>query len=151
PVNFLIMPLFALANTAIALPGSINDIISSPISPGVILGLVIGKPLGIFFFSFIAIRLGIASLPSNTNYTQLWGISLLGGIGFTMSIFTTSLAFTDASHQVIAKVSVMVGSLIAGIIGYYYLRVYRHEKDWQIKHPPKIRKPFHFVPGMQAN
>jgi NhaA family Na+:H+ antiporter len=151
PVNFFIMPLFALANTAIALPGSINDVFTSSVSPGIIFGLVIGKPLGIFFFSFIAIRLGIASLPSNTNYTQLWGISLLGGIGFTMSIFTTSLAFTDEGHQVIAKVTVMIGSLISGIIGYYYLNRYRHEKDLQIVHPPKIRKPFHFTPVAQAN
>lgn len=151
PVNFLIMPLFALANTAIALPGSIGDVFSSPVSPGVILGLVIGKPLGIFFFSFIAIRLGIASLPSNTNYTQLWGISLLGGIGFTMSIFTTGLAFVSDGQQVIAKVSVMIGSLISGVIGYYYLHLYRHEKDLQSVHPPKIRKPFQFTPGVQAS
>jgi NhaA family Na+:H+ antiporter len=145
PVNFIIMPLFALANTAIIFPGSINDVFTSSISTGVLFGLIIGKPLGIFFFSFIAIRLGIASLPSNTNYKQLWGIGLLGGIGFTMSIFTSTLAYTSDSLQVISKVSVMMGSLIAGIIGFSYLSRLKNSTDLKLDYPP--RKPFRFVPG----
>ncbi|MES2005003.1 MAG: Na+/H+ antiporter NhaA [Bacteroidota bacterium] len=150
PVNFFIMPLFALANTAIIFPDSISDVFSSTISSGVMLGLILGKPLGIFFFSFIAIKTGIASLPSNTNYKQLWGIGLLGGIGFTMSIFTSTLAYPGDAMQVISKVSVMAGSLVAGIIGYTYLRNYSNAADIRLEYPPKKTRSFSFVPGIRA-
>jgi NhaA family Na+:H+ antiporter len=150
PVNFIIMPLFALANTAILLPGSNVNIFSSSISSGIMLGLILGKPLGIFFFSFIAIKLGIASLPSNTHYKQLWGIALLGGIGFTMSIFTSTLAFTGGLPQVIAKVSVMVGSLVSGLIGYFYLYNYSNTADIRLEHRPRKNQPFTFRPGIKT-
>jgi len=150
PVNFIIMPLFALANTAIILPGSMNDVFTSTISTGVMLGLILGKPLGIFFFSFIAIKLGIASLPSNTNFKQLWGIGLLGGIGFTMSIFTSTLAYADESLQVISKVSIMAGSLVASIIGFTYLYNFKNVTDLKLDHPPKKAKPFSFTPGLKT-
>jgi NhaA family Na+:H+ antiporter len=150
PVNFLIMPLFALANTAIILPESMSDVFTSSITPGVMLGLILGKPLGIFFFSFIAIKLGIASLPSNTNFKQLWGIGLLGGIGFTMSIFTSTLAYTSEAMQVISKVSVMAGSLVASIIGYSYLYNFKNSADLKLEHPPKKAKTFHFTPGLKT-
>lgn len=142
PVNFVIMPLFALANTAIVLPDSFGDVFKSTISYGVILGLSLGKPLGIFFFSFIAIKLKIASLPSNTTYKQLWGIGLLGGIGFTMSIFTSTLAYSNDLFQVISKVSVIIGSLIASVMGYAYLNNYSNQKDIKLEHPPTIKKTF---------
>ena len=150
PVNFIIMPLFALANTAIIFPHSIGDVFGSTISTGVMLGLILGKPLGIFFFSFIAIKLGIASLPSNTNYKQLWGIGLLGGIGFTMSIFTSTLAYADESLQVISKVSVIAGSLVASIIGFAYLYNYKNATNLKLDHPPKTAKPFSFTPGIKT-
>lgn len=121
PVNFIIMPLFALANTAIILPSQLGHTFMSTISFGVIAGLVFGKPLGIFLFSFIASKCGIASLPSKISFKQLLGIGLLGGIGFTMSIFTTSLAYSQESLQVISKVSVIAASIIASILGYTYL------------------------------
>lgn len=148
PVNFIIMPLFALANTAIIFPEHISEVFTSSISTGVMLGLVLGKPLGIFFFSFIAIKLGIASLPSNTNYKQLWGIGLLGGIGFTMSIFTSTLAFANDSLQIISKVSVIAGSLVASIIGFSYLYNSRNAADLKLEHPP--RKPFLFKPAIKT-
>ena len=148
PVNFIIMPLFALANTAIVLPESMNDVYTSTISAGVMLGLILGKPLGIFFFSFIAIKLGIASLPSNTHFKQLWGIGLLGGIGFTMSIFTSTLAFQSDALQVISKVSVMGGSLIAGIIGFCYLYRLKNTADIKLEHPPKKTHSFTFTKGL---
>lgn len=151
PVNFVIMPLFALANTAIIFPDCISDVFTSSISTGVMLGLIIGKPLGIFFFSFIAIKLGIASLPSNTNYKQLWGIGLLGGIGFTMSIFTSTLAFTSNSLQVTSKVSVMAGSLVASIIGFVYLYNYKNEALLKLDHPPKKTKKFSFNMGIKTS
>ncbi len=149
PVNFIIMPLFALANTAIILPDSISDVYTSSVTPGVMLGLILGKPLGIFFFSFIAIKLGIASLPSNTNFKQLWGIGLLGGIGFTMSIFTSTLAYQTEAMQVISKVSVMAGSLVASIIGYAYLNNIKNATDLKLEHPPKITRVFSFTPGLK--
>lgn len=142
PVNFFIMPLFALANTAIIFPENFSAVYNSTISYGVILGLSIGKPLGIFFFSFIAIKLRIASLPSNTTYKQLWGIGLLGGIGFTMSIFTSTLAYSLDLFQVISKVSVMVGSLIASVIGYFYLANYKNKKDLKLDFPPVQKRIF---------
>ena len=152
PVNFIIMPLFALANTAIIFPDKISDVFTSTISFGVMLGLILGKPLGIFFFSFIAIKLGIASLPSNTNFKQLWGIGLLGGIGFTMSIFTSTLAYESESLQVISKVSVIAGSLVASIIGFAYLYNFKSTVDLKLKleHPPRTTKPFSFTPGIKT-
>ncbi len=121
PVNFVIMPLFALANTAIVFPTEFSHLFVSTISFGIITGLVLGKPLGIFLFSFIAIKLGVAALPSHTSYKQLLGIGILGGIGFTMSIFTSTLAYNVPALQVISKLSIISGSLISAVIGYAYL------------------------------
>lgn len=122
PVNFLIMPLFALANTAITLPGDFLEAFSSSISYGIMTGLVIGKPLGIFLFSYVAVKLRIASLPSQTNYTQLLGIGILGGIGFTMSIFTSTLAYDAATLQIVSKVAVIAASVIAAFVGHTFFR-----------------------------
>ncbi|MEO8403971.1 MAG: Na+/H+ antiporter NhaA [Chitinophagaceae bacterium] len=121
PVNFVIMPLFALANTAIIFPSDPAAALTSTVSLGVIFGLFIGKPLGIFLFSFMAVKSKVAALPSRTTFRQLIGIGMLGGIGFTMSIFTTSLAFTNEAVQVISKVSIISASLLAGIAGFTYL------------------------------
>jgi len=122
PVNFIIMPLFALANTAIVMPADLGQIFQHTISYGIIAGLVLGKPLGIFLFSLIAVKTRIAALPSQSTWHQLWGVGLLAGIGFTMSIFIATLAYTDANWQVYSKIAVMTASLIAGIAGYLYLR-----------------------------
>lgn len=125
PVNFIIMPLFALANTAIILPADMLHVFSNTVSYGVIAGLVLGKPLGIFLFSFTAVKLGLAAKPSGTRWAQLLGIGMIAGIGFTMSIFISSLAYHDASQhaiQVIAIISVIAASVISGILGFIYLR-----------------------------
>lgn len=130
PVNFVIMPLFALANTAIELPTAIAPVYTSTISLGVMLGLILGKPMGIFLFSFFASKSGIASLPSNTNLKELWGIGMIGGIGFTMSIFTSTLSFEVSHLQMIAKVAVITASLVAGVAGYVYLsRLYKRNRN----------------------
>ncbi len=121
PVNFVIMPLFALANTGIALPDNFSAIYTSPITYGVVAGLVIGKPLGIFLFSFIAAKLKIATLPSNTKWLQLLGVGMLAGIGFTMSIFTVSLSYSSESLQIIAKVAIIAASIIASFFGFVFL------------------------------
>ena len=121
PVNFFIMPLFALANTAILLPSSFSGVYTSSVAYGIMLGLIIGKPVGIFLFSFIASKTGIADMPGHSSYKQLLGIGMLGGIGFTMSIFTSSLAYNLPGLLVVSKVAIITGSIGSGIIGYFYL------------------------------
>ncbi|NIG57735.1 Na+/H+ antiporter NhaA [Chitinophaga sp. Cy-1792] len=123
PVNFVIMPLFALANTAIALPADVFHALEHGISYGIIAGLVLGKPLGIFGMSFIAVKLRLAVLPENSRWGQLWGVGMIAGIGFTMSIFIAGLAYTDRSLQIIAIISVIAASVIAGLAGFIYLRL----------------------------
>lgn len=122
-VNFIIMPVFALANTAIIFPGAVGDILQSPVTYGVFLGLFIGKPVGIFIFSFFSVKAGIASLPDGANWRQLWGTGMIAGIGFTMSIFIATLAFQEEELQTISKIAVLAGSLLAGVGGYLYLRL----------------------------
>lgn len=123
PVNFVIMPVFALANTAIQLPSDIAGALHNNISYGVIAGLVLGKPLGIFTLSFLAVKLKLASLPSKAGWLQLIGVGLIAGIGFTMSIFISSLAYQERDLQIIAIISVIAASLMAGIAGFIFLRL----------------------------
>ncbi|WP_298739105.1 Na+/H+ antiporter NhaA [uncultured Chitinophaga sp.] len=123
PVNFVIMPLFALANTAIVFPPDIFQVFTDTVSYGILAGLVAGKPLGIFLFSYLATRFKLAALPDETSWAQLIGAGIIAGIGFTMSIFISTLAYAEADLQVISKISVMAASLIAGIAGYLYLRI----------------------------
>ncbi len=113
-VNFIILPLFALANTAIMIPPDIVNSLQDSVSIGIMAGLVIGKPVGIFIFSKAMISLKIARLPTNTNLRQLLGVGSLAGIGFTMSIFTTALAFNDEVYKNIAKISIL-GSLVLSL------------------------------------
>ena len=138
PVNFFIMPLFALANTAIILPGTFGSIYTSSISAGVILGLLIGKPIGIFLFSFLATKSGIAAMPSNTVYKQLFGVAMLGGIGFTMSIFTSTLSYHTDNLQIISKVAIICGSVLSSVFGYFYLRYLNLDVQGSNVHLPKL-------------
>ena len=122
PVAYIIIPLFALANTAIVLSGDIGQTLSQNYSIGIALGLIIGKPLGIFLFSYAAVSFGLCKLPYQTNWKSFIAVGFLGGIGFTMSIFITLLAF---DNQVIinnAKFMILISSCIAGIIGYFGLK-----------------------------
>jgi Na+:H+ antiporter, NhaA family len=128
PVNFLILPLFALANTAIVLPQEFGFIFSSLIHHGIFMGLVLGKPVGIFLFSMLAVRLGIAKLPNGMGWRQLWGMGMIAGIGFTMSIFMATLAFRLPGNQLVAKVAIMGASLVAGILGFLYLKRLNRKK-----------------------
>ena len=122
-VAFGVLPLFALANTAIALPSSFGGVITSSNSTGIILGLTIGKPLGIFLFASAGITLGFCTLPQGLEKKHLWGAGMLAGIGFTMSIFITLLAFVDPSVVEISKIAVMFASFLAGLAGYMILRL----------------------------
>ncbi|TAM98951.1 MAG: Na+/H+ antiporter NhaA [Chitinophagaceae bacterium] len=123
-VNFVIMPLFALANTAIVFPSAFGHIIHSPITFGIVLGLVLGKPIGICIFSFLSVKLKIASLPSDTHWKQILGAGMIAGIGFTMSIFIATLAYKEEELQVISKIAIIVGSVISGVAGYYFLNLF---------------------------
>ena len=123
PVAFLILPIFALANTAIVLSSDIGQLMTQNYSLGITLGLVIGKPLGIFLLSFIAVSFGICKLPEDLNWKSILGAGFLGGIGFTMSIFITLLAFEDLSIINNAKFVILISSLIAGAIGFLMLKL----------------------------
>ncbi|MET4083551.1 NhaA family Na+:H+ antiporter [Pedobacter sp. UYP30] len=122
-VNFLILPLFALANTAILLPKEFAKSLESPLAMGIIAGLVIGKPLGIFLFSRLMVAFKLANLPKNTSWNQIIGMGVLAGIGFTMSIFTGMLAFKNEQFQNIAKVAIIVGVAVSLIISVVYFFV----------------------------
>lgn len=122
PVAFVIVPLFALANTGIIISGSVAAIFSNPNSLGIIGGLLIGKPVGILAFCFLAIQLKMARMPERVNWTQLTAAGVLAGIGFTMSIFITLLAFTDTSMVLYSKIAILVASLVAGVLGFLILR-----------------------------
>ncbi|MHB1922278.1 MAG: Na+/H+ antiporter NhaA [Chitinophagaceae bacterium] len=121
-VNFFILPLFALANTAIPLPNHLLLGLTSSLSQGIIWGLVIGKPLGIMLTSFFATRMNWVVLPSDVSWRQFFGASILAGIGFTMSIFISTLAFSTTHFQNISKISVLGASFLAGTIGFFLLR-----------------------------
>lgn len=122
-VAFMILPLFAFVNAGVDLKGLSATALFSDVSVGIMLGLFLGKQLGVFGFSFVAIKLGIASLPKGSNLKQLYGISILTGIGFTMSLFINSLAYneTDLFHYA-DKVAILLGSFLSGIVGYFFLR-----------------------------
>lgn len=123
PVAFLILPIFALANTAFVLSGDIGVILTQNYSIGIALGLIVGKPLGIFLLTFIAVSLGLCKLPSDLSWKSITGVGFLGGIGFTMSIFITLLAFDNQDIINKAKFIILISSLIAGLIGYFSLKL----------------------------
>lgn len=120
-VNFLIVPLFVLANTSIVLSNSISDSFSSSLSWGIILGLFIGKPIGIVGSSFFMIKSGLATMPKNAGWRAFFGIGMLAGIGFTMSIFVASLAFKNSETIDTAKIAVLAGSFLSMIVGILWL------------------------------
>ena len=122
PVAFLILPLFALANTAIVIEPDWYKNLSTTTSLGIFAGLIIGKPFGIWISSFIAVKFGISILPEGVKWKHLFGAGLIGGIGFTMSIFITLLAFEDTTLINQAKIAVMLASLVAGLIGFIWLK-----------------------------
>lgn len=120
-VSFFIMPVFALANAGVPLQKDFFDSLFNEISLGIIGGLFIGKQIGIFLFSWLAVKLNIAGLPSKVNWKQIYGAGILAGIGFTMSLFITNLAFTSEELSNIAKVGILTASLISGVTGYLIL------------------------------
>ncbi len=122
PVNFLIMPIFALVNTNIRFEAGMLEGLFSPLGIGIVLGLFLGKPLGILLSSWIAVKLGVSSLPAGVTWKMVAGMGLLAGIGFTMSIFIALLSFSDLSFQTEAKFSILIASLLSGLVGYFMLK-----------------------------
>ena len=122
PVAFIILPLFALANTAIILSSDMGAILTQHYSLGIAVGLIVGKPIGIFALSLLVVRLGICKLPRDLHWKSIFGVGFLGGIGFTMSIFVTLLAFEDVTVVNNAKFIILLSSLIAGTIGFISLK-----------------------------
>jgi len=123
PVAFFILPLFAIVNTAIALGTDLFSGLGDTNGLGIMAGLVIGKPLGIVLFSFLGVILGISTLPSDLKWRNITGAGFLGGIGFTMSIFITLLAYTNDDLVNNSKIAVIVASILAGTIGYTILKL----------------------------
>ena len=121
-VAFCIMPLFALANAGVSLSGVNLNSLLSPVPLGIVLGLFVGKQVGVFLFAIVAIKLKIAEMPSNSNLISLYGVGILTGIGFTMSLFIGNLAFVDnANYMDGVKIGVLAGSLLSTIAGYFLL------------------------------
>jgi len=121
-VNYMILPLFAFANAGIVLGGDYVNIFG-PATYAVALGLIIGKPLGLYSFSWISVKLNLVSLPDETDWKSMWGICCLGGIGFTVSLFIANLSFTPISLELLnqAKLGIVMGTIISGIIGCFFL------------------------------
>jgi NhaA family Na+:H+ antiporter len=123
PVAFLVIPIFAIFNAGIPLQiGSLVDTFSHPVMLGVMFGLLFGKFIGITGSCWLALRLGIGQLPTGTRFSQIAAVSVLGGIGFTMSIFIAELGFADQpEYLLMAKTGVLAASLLAGILGFVWL------------------------------
>ncbi|VTU09404.1 pH-dependent sodium/proton antiporter [Actinobacillus indolicus] len=123
---FVILPLFAFSNAGVSLSGMNLSTLFSPLTMGVALGLVVGKTLGVFSFSFVAVKLGIAQLSEGINFKQIFAVSILCGIGFTMSMFLAGLAFSgdeaDGRFISLARLGILIGSAISAIVGYYLLK-----------------------------
>ena len=123
PVAFIILPIFALANTAIVFSGDIAQTLTENNSLGIALGLIVGKPMGIFLLTFLAVSLGLCKLPTDLNWKSIFGVGLLAGIGFTMSIFISLLAFDNDTVINNSKLVILMSSFIAGTIGYFFLKI----------------------------
>ena len=121
PVGLLVLPIFALANTAITVGSDSLEAVLSPYGLGIFFGLFLGKPLGIILFSYLAIRFGICTKSKTLEWKYILGVGLLAGIGFTMSIFITMLSFSDAFVVSSAKVAILLASLVSGVVGYWWL------------------------------
>ncbi|HEX2181334.1 MAG TPA: Na+/H+ antiporter NhaA [Rubrobacteraceae bacterium] len=121
-VAFAVVPLFALANAGVPLGGTIAGALTNPVVLGIVLGLVIGKQLGVTLFAWLAVKSGAAELPAGIGWRHVYGASWLAGIGFTMSLFITDLAFSDAALVEAAKLGILAASLLAGVAGWTILR-----------------------------
>jgi len=121
-VNFIILPIFAFANAGVSFSGMKLNLLWDPVTLGIILGLFFGKQIGVMLFTYLGTILKICKLPSDISWSQYYGLSLVTGIGFTMSLFIGSLAFIEPEYQTSVRLGVLIASLLAGIFGYLTLR-----------------------------
>ena len=129
-VAFMIMPLFALANAGVSLEGLKFNSLFSVVPLGILLGLFLGKQIGVFLFSYISIKLKIAEMPNNANWLNFYAVGILTGIGFTMSLFVGNLAFVEnIQYMDGVKIGVLSGSLLSTIMGYFLLLLSRKSKN----------------------
>jgi NhaA family Na+:H+ antiporter len=120
---FVIVPLFALANAGVRLDGdALRDAVGNPVVLGVALGLVVGKTVGITAATALAVRLGLGRLPAGTTWRHVVGLAIVAGVGFTVSLFVTSMAFPDPASADAAKIGILAASIVAGVGGYTWLR-----------------------------
>lgn len=127
----MVLPLFAFVNAGVYLGDISLEEMISPVPLGIMLGLLIGKQLGVFGFSWLAIKAGIAELPEGSNWQQLYGVSILTGIGFTMSLFVDSLAYNDTQiYHSADKLAILLGSFLAGIAGYLVLKYSKQVSEY---------------------
>lgn len=126
PVNFFIVPIFAIVNTCIRFEPAMLGVLSMPLGLGIVAGLLLGKPVGIALSSWVAVRFKLADLPQGATWLQIIGVGVLGGIGFTMSIFIALLSFTDPVYRADAKFIILCTSVIAGLCGYLLLSLKRN-------------------------
>ena len=128
-VAFGIMPLFALANAGVVLQGITFNSLLAPVPLGILCGLFFGKQIGVFLFSFISVKLKIAEMPSNSNWLKFYGVGILTGIGFTMSLFVGNLAFVDYVNEMDGvKIGVLTGSFLSAVVGYFMLFIVTKKK-----------------------
>jgi len=121
-VAFLIMPLFALSNAGMVIGADFFHALINPVSIGVLTGLVLGKFVGVLFFTWIMVRMGVSSLPERATWSHITGVALLAGVGFTMSLFISGLAFHNAEFVEQAKYGILLASLTSGILGLIMLK-----------------------------
>jgi NhaA family Na+:H+ antiporter len=130
-VVYMILPLFAFVNAGVDLKGISIEEMAGPVPLGIMLGLFIGKQVGVFGFSWLAIKMGLASLPKGSNWTLLYGVSVLTGIGFTMSLFIDTLAYNDTQiYHYADKLAILLGSFLSAIVGYIILRMNTARQDY---------------------
>jgi NhaA family Na+:H+ antiporter len=122
-VNFAVLPLFAFGNAGVSLAGITLAKVAGPIPLGIALGLIVGKPIGVFSFTWAAIRLGLGARPEGASWLQLFGVAILAGIGFTMSLFIGMLAFPEPAYAAEIRIGVLAGSLCSALAGYFLLRL----------------------------
>jgi NhaA family Na+:H+ antiporter len=128
-VTFLILPIFALANAGVSLDLDMDQLFSTNVAIGVALGLLVGKVVGVVGFTLLFAKLGIAQFPTGMNFKSLLGLGLLAAIGFTMSLFITSLAFTHPVYIVQAKIGIFGASIVGGVLGFFFLRAVTSAKQ----------------------
>ena len=127
--TYLVLPIFALGNAGVAITTDLGALFSNRVALGIIVGLVLGKSLGITLFTWMAIKLGIAEMPSRVGWPQLFSATWLAGIGFTMALFIANSAFVDPTQLATAKLAILIASLISGLIGFSLMILTSRKRD----------------------